>query len=690
MKSLLWKEWRENLKWAALPLLLLGAIMAFLGPPSIMEYRFLLFLSLVAAVAGSALGFLQTFFESQGARRALLLHRPVSPTQVFLAKAAAGLSLYLLALGIPFAYAVWWTATPGHLAAPFTWPMALPWLADLLAGAVWYFAGMLTALREARWYGSRGLGLAAALLCSFLVWALPEFWQALLVIGLMGAPLAVAAWGSFLTGGTYAPQPRLAKTALVTTFLAGLLLVSVLAKALVGSWSAPDSQYSYNLDRRGRVLVVHRENHAIGRVTDLEGRVPEELQGKPLDHKAIRDIEAPGAAPDWPRFRSYRNSGRFYVPYQNASSLGGEQWYYVFAEGRLLGYEKRSKRLIGSIGPDGFVPPGQQPKGRFAGELYYPPLLYSALSPDYLGFSGGVYRVDFARRTVRPLFAPAPDRTVLWAVRWWDQPKKQFLAFVGTDRSVHLADETGALLFSAPFVQDPENYQVELVCRLESPRRYVVWYGPSWRVGPKGRVTLPSYLVEFDPAGREVARRTVPPRPVAEPLYAQALFGLVTPPGETALVAGTLYYSASETVLDHGFTPLLLFVVNATRHVLPGGGWLVVPDGGPLTVFVALMVGSAVACALTCLLLGRRYAFSRGRRIGWLLFGLVWGPLGLLLLLALEEWPARIACPQCRKPRVVTRDTCEHCAAPHAPAATDGTEIFEQTGVTLRAALAGR
>ena len=41
--------------------------------------------------------------------------------------------------------------------------MALPWLADVLTGLVYYFAGMLTAQREARWYGSRCLGLAAAL-----------------------------------------------------------------------------------------------------------------------------------------------------------------------------------------------------------------------------------------------------------------------------------------------------------------------------------------------------------------------------------------------------------------------------------------------------------------------------------------------------------------------------------------------
>jgi hypothetical protein len=54
-------------------------------------------------------------------------------------------------------------------------------------------------------------------------------------------------------------------------------------------------------------------------------------------------------------------------------------------------------------------------------------------------------------------------------------------------------------------------------------------------------------------------------------------------------------------------------------------------------------------------------------------------------MLALEEWPARIACPRCGKLRVVTYDTCEFCGAPHSPPAQDGTEIFEETASTLSA-----
>ena len=63
------------------------------------------------------------------------------------------------------------------------------------------------------------------------MWALPEFWQALLAIGIIGSLVGVAAWGSFCTGGAYVPLPRLAKFALGMTMLLGLLILSMMANS---------------------------------------------------------------------------------------------------------------------------------------------------------------------------------------------------------------------------------------------------------------------------------------------------------------------------------------------------------------------------------------------------------------------------------------------------------------------------
>jgi hypothetical protein len=220
----------------------------------------------------------------------------------------------------------------------------------------------------------------------------------------------------------------------------------------------------------------------------------------------------------------------------------------------------------------------------------------------------------------------------------------------------------------------------------------VVWYAPSWYLRGEAGKTMPSYLVEYDTAGRELTRRTVPPAPLVEPPRAQASFGLVTSLAEAAVLVGGAEAFPSRARL-HGGTELeglwYLLVLTA-RCFIPGVGWEMAPDDGIVAAFRTLILLSALAVAAACFLLARRHGFSRVRCIGWCLCGLVFGPAGLLLLLALHEWPARIACPGCRKPRAVTRDTCEHCGAAHASPATDGTEIFEEITAAPQAALAGR
>ncbi len=126
------------------------------------------------------------------------------------------------------------------------------------------------------------------------------------------------------------------------------------------------------------------------------------------------------------------------------------------------------------------------------------------------------------------------------------------------------------------------------------------------------------------------------------------------------------------------------------RYFVPGTSRFEGTRDGLIPGYVALILLSAAACALGCFVLARRSAFSRARRIGWALVGLVFGWVGLVLMLVLQEWPARVSCPECRKLRVVTRETCEYCGAPHAVPAPDGTEIFEPMAATPVAALLGR
>lgn len=90
-----------------------------------------------------------------------------------------------------------------------------------------------------------------------------------------------------------------------------------------------------------------------------------------------------------------------------------------------------------------------------------------------------------------------------------------------------------------------------------------------------------------------------------------------------------------------------------------------------------LSLGTAV---LICLpigwWLGRRYSLPLCAQVGWAVFLLLGGLPGLLAFLSVQEWPAREACPNCQRLRVVDRTQCEHCVADFAPPEKTGTEIF--------------
>ncbi len=695
MKPLIWKEVRENLKWVGLPALVLLPPMLLLGgPPEPMfagATAFLLFL--ITSVFGAALGFLQVFFEARGDHRALLLHRPLGRSRIFLGKVLAGAGIYLLAEGSLFVGVQVWMAIPGHMAAPYDWRAGLPWLADVLAGLVYYLAGMLTAQREARWYGSRGLGLPAAAACTFLVWTLPEFWQAALAILVLGTLVGVAAWGTFLAGGSYTPQPPLARAALAGTFLTGLVVVAFLAKLTVGQLFDPGLTYGYMLDRQGRVLLVPWKP-GLGPtepVTDLDGQVPAPLQGRNIDRNLIAELEAPLVNLEWPIHRSYRNHGRLYVEYRNETAPGREEWYFASHQGRLVGYDSQFKQFLGSFGPDGFAPAGQAPGERFQGPIRYPTRLWDALRPDFLVFPGGVYDVDFSRRIIRKRFTPADGETVLAARVWEDRRERLSRTVVITNRGIHILTEAGVLVVSLPSVYDHGHYGSLRVGRLEGPERYVVWYNPSWWLEPEESRSMPGYVLEYDPVGKELTRRTVPPRPSAARSPAQANLGAVTSLVEVGALVETVRGLRSRVRATEGSETFVLnSFLEESVNFIPEPVYTADVGNEVCLHYMGLALLSAVISSLVCFLLARRYSWSRVRSFAWALCGLLFGPTGLLLMLALQEWPARIACPSCRRLRRVDRERCEHCGAPHALPARDGTEIFESPEMTPEAALVAR
>jgi hypothetical protein len=692
MRSLIWKECRENLRWVPLPGL--AILLVFLLDKSeepMPDVTDAYFYCLIAVVFGAALGFVQVFFEASGDKRSILLHRPLRPSAIFLAKATAGVGLYLIALGIPFVALEIWYATPGKMPAPYNWRTSLPWLADILSGLVYYFAAMLVAQREARWYGSRCLPLAAAFFCSYIVWAVPEFWQALLAIGLFGSFLGVAAWGSFCTGGAYAPLPRIAKGALATSLLLGLLVLSMMGKQRIGEWFDPSMHFQVDVDRHGRVLYnVSQDGGADDiSITDIDGQEAVEL-------KSQRFWRADSTFFDWPAYWSYRNNCRHYVQLRNESKPGNERWYFDHAQGRLLGYDGYYHHFLGSFGPDGFTPAGETPGKRFEGKMRCLSNRWQYMTDDYLVFPNGVYTIDFGRRNITKLFDPADGDKVV-SLRRWNQDGKRFVIVVGTDKAFHVVTGKGEPVVTLPRVLDHEKYGPVFVGQLENPHRYFVWYHlRGWLREPEEYRTEPSHLLEYDADGKELARRAVPPFPYPASSYANALFGLVTPMTEAGtLVGASMLTRAADRADGSIHKSSLLDNLENIAYYIPGTSTMATtfspatqPGVGLIPGYVVLILLSAAACAFVCFQRAHRHAFSSALCIGWAMIGFLFGWVGLVLMLVLQEWPAHIACPKCGEPRVVTRDSCEHCGARHAVPVPDGTEIFEAAADPLVAVAA--
>jgi hypothetical protein len=231
MKALVRKEFRENVKLAVLGLVIY-TLMLFqqyrsdvvspraTGQP-LVSGAFLMSTAWFCGIFGAVLGWLQIHNERRPDLWAFLIHRPVTRTTIFLGKVIAGLGLYAVVAGLPLLGFIVWARLPGRVAAPFEPAMLLPVTAYFLAGTVSYFAGMLTGLRQARWYGSRALGLGVALIVVLIMAERPEFWQGLLIIFIGAAMLITGTWGAFQSQGYYRGQPAGGKAALTATLTFG-------------------------------------------------------------------------------------------------------------------------------------------------------------------------------------------------------------------------------------------------------------------------------------------------------------------------------------------------------------------------------------------------------------------------------------------------------------------------------------
>lgn len=658
MKTLVLKEIRENLKLAALgvvihTLLLVVQYRGYVASPASMSQPLaqwdLLFSTLwFCGIFGAVLGWLQIFNERRPDLWAFLLHRPMTRTQLFVGKSLAGMGLYAAVVGLPLAWFTAWALWPGHVAAPFEPRMLRPLAACVLSGMVWYFAGMVTGLRQARWYGSRALALGMALLVVLLTQFRPVWWEGYLVVFIGAAVLIVAAWGGFQTHGYYRGQPMWGKAALTAAIMLGSMIVAVAAAMLLSTLlpnGCRTQSWSYHvMTKDGAVYRVTRGPGESEEITDLEGnpfrdgKTQGEVKLSEFNrlvqrHYAAIDLEErvrwlPWIFDDMASAVNWRAS---------ADSL----WYYWKRYGRLVGYDLATRRCLGSIGPNGFARDLSGGGERFSNPTW-------SLGRGLLWTATTLYRPDLERRTARPIFTTTGDDPILASLHIESDEEgfdREYTVVV-TERVVHLLTADGAPVWQAPLDAKGKAYGRIQVYALQPAGQYALWLAPSSRENERAGWKLPTRVIWLAGNQGVVRSKDLPAlRPASyEPEAAENLTCAVAPPAALLLL------------------PWLTGELGPPRWP-PNLWWL-------------SWASAALVCLPIGLWLGRRYRLSFAAQAGWAIFHVLFGVPGLLAFLSVQEWPAREDCPNCRRPRLVDRPQCEHCGAAFAPPEKTGTEVF--------------
>ena len=207
MKTILWKELRETVRW--LPVGILVAGMAcyvslparnYINQPVASTLTQLL--SCVAAIFAFVLGVLQSAPDLRPSASAYLHHRAVRCGQIFAAKTLAGLIVYVAALGIPLLLTAFWLGIHGVEEYPVRPAQVLPASVMCLACFGLHSAAMFTMARNASWWGTRLLPVVVAVLPLFF---LGGFLNANGLTGVFRAlPWALAAVALLVLGSRHA------------------------------------------------------------------------------------------------------------------------------------------------------------------------------------------------------------------------------------------------------------------------------------------------------------------------------------------------------------------------------------------------------------------------------------------------------------------------------------------------------
>jgi|GEM_PF-1557139 len=713
MRTLIWKELREHVRWLPLGLIVIAAV-CYLAAPGrnsdpLLASRLVTQLAIVAPLLAFALGIVQAYRDLQPAGAAYLNHRSVTADQIFTAKVVVGFALYATAVSIPLLLLASWIELQGMQWLPMRPAQVLPAMVYALATFALHPAAMLMLAREASWWGTRILPLVPVTM------ALLPLAFFLRSGGMIGAGLCLiiavllAVWVYFAARygwhGFWTNPPALRinrplrrRWLLPAYFVSGCVCV-VFAAFIVLLVNA-ESWYRSFTDKPqpSNILAVDSSTGTLWLMTTIQEYNPDvfgmESQVLGGDEVAVGKMVNPLRSENLPD--STQSFAYLYAPsgmhsnsdgfYTNFVSLSADQSGVAYDErGYIVRYTTYpQRRWQSTIAADGVYPPGV-----LAGR----PFIGNPISTMWSGFlllqeagyvpplvdANGLYLLDRSQSNIRQLIDRKVDAVALVESGEGHAPRLvicsdnqlleyQLLDDLGSDTWFQKADPKNRLLNTRLQSLYDLPLSAKLITTIDLPMQLMTL--SHFRIA---RSLSGWYLA---PVNNNRAVFHLTSQGHLETIEFQIEPGTSSPPKNDrlkveAVIAGVM----------PGVMVLVIAAIDIRISATQPGAHSLAESATEHPVMAATAGVSFVLITLLSLWLMRRAAQRRGlprsqvRNWSWsvLLLGLA-APLSVV---AIYRRVVREPCPQCQQPRRVDEDRCEHCGAQWEPPQAEGIEIID-------------
>ncbi len=631
-----------------------------------------------------------------------MVHRPVQRWVLFAGRLIAAVVLYGMTVGVPVAVLLAYAAS-SRGGIPFHWRFMLPTVIDGLCGFVFCLAGLQAARSEESLLGARALPVVAAAGCSMLSVMVPEFGEALAWVIAIMVVFGCGVWGAQISNHfrlRMAWMPREARTAIAFMGLSVLFFFGSEMVAMVGDhYLEKESRWAEAQPwppAKGSISIVRvMPDGTLARriFTPPAPEIQRQSDFQPESYVTYNQIwpvvENPQVKPDFtqpqPQRRVAWHPIRRALPYHHVDTValrgfderfgtspitpGSTIGWWFASPGIYLGYN--AEGLVGSIGADGFAPPGRDPTP-FDVRRPDEDMARPGLNGSFIANAHGIFQVDLDARTVAPVhLLPAGEQALF--VGAVATAEENWTLLATADRIYFFRGLSVVPQFSmawAGAAADSFSNPAFDVLRFAALHRWIIKTPRELVYGQASEVETFDIC---DDGGKPLAhfQFTVPDPPV--PARAEDL----RLDHHIQMTAAGIYAAFDLPVL------MILHRLEAidSRREATDFSFGVEEEYFSQMALRSAWGRATVAVILTLSGLGMFYL---SRRCGaafqaiWIALALLFGPVMLLVLLATRSLSGLVKCPDCGRMRFLAEPCCRHCGLPFLHPQQNDTEILGQ------------